>query len=703
MSFRHLILKESYGTSFEDDNVVESFYSPVLASTVEYSRAAGYFSSRSFVSAANGIASLVHNGGSMRLVTSHAFTKTDTVQLQEYYSENQFVEDLYRNFRDSFNNLRSLGNEIASNHLLAMCWMLKEDILKVKIVIPNGADLTSLTPTDIDKFHPKFGIMTDSEGNQIAFSGSINETLNAWKYNVENFDVYRSWEQGQEKYISPKVELFEKYWSGFKNTGSWTTIDLPAAVRNRIVEDFAPNDFPEWKQNSQSDATILGFERSYQKDAVDSWVNNDFRGVLEMATGTGKTRTAKMAIDLAKSLGSLLTVVVVPYKHIGTQWVEELEEFSAEPIGGNKWSEKLEDLVYRAKLGRISEATLVVVKNTASSTRFIEIATELAEYFDNFLLIGDEVHWLGAVSYQKAMLEKANLRLGLSATPNRYFDELGTSEIFKYFGSAKAEKVNEPIFRFGIREALAFRTPNGSRILTPYKYHPEFVVLTENEQQRYVELFNKITKLKNSTDDLPNKQQILESLYIKLADIAKSAENKLPALEQLLDRFSHKLEKCIIYCADSLQMEKIAVMLQSRNIDAQRITSNENAHPSKEYAGTSERQHILDNFENGLIDVLLAIDCLDEGVDIPAAKLGFILASSGNAKEFIQRRGRLMRTSVGKEFAEIYDFCVLPNGNSSDSAARKIISKELMRVTEFAEDADNSEDVKRMIIQVKGE
>jgi superfamily II DNA or RNA helicase len=703
MNFRNLILKESYGTSFEDENVVESFYAPVLASTIEYSRAAGYFSSRSFVSAASGIASLVKNGGSMRLVTSHAFTKADTIRLQEYYGENQLVEDLYKNFSESFNDLRRLGNEIASNHLLAMCWMLKEGILDVKIVIPNGADLTSLTPSEIDKFHPKFGIMTDVEGNQIAFSGSINETLNAWNYNVENFDVYRSWEQGQGKYISPKVDLFEKYWSGHRNTGSWKTIDLPAAVRERIVDDFAPNDFPEWNQTPKSTDKNLGFERSYQSKAVDSWVKNDFRGVLEMATGTGKTRTAKKAIDKAKSLGSLLTVVVVPYKHIGTQWVEELEGYSAESIGGNKWAERLEDTVYKAKLGRIAEATLVVVKNTASSSKFLEILTELAEYFDNFLLIGDEVHWLGAVSYQKAMVEQANLRLGLSATPNRYFDEIGTSEIYRYFGSATASEPNEPIFRFGIREALAFRTPNGSRILTPYKYHPEFVVLTETEQHRYVELFNKITKLKNSTDDLPNKQQILESLYIKLADIAKTAENKIPSLEKLLDSIPQRLEKCIIYCADSSQMEKVAVMLQSRNIDVQRITSNENAHPSKEYAGASERQHILDNFENGLIDVLLAIDCLDEGVDIPAAKLGFILASSGNAKEFIQRRGRLMRTSQGKEYAEIFDFCVLPNHTSSDSAARKIISKELKRVAEFAEDAENAEEVTKIINQIKGE
>lgn len=696
MSFRELTIKESYGTLFQDEDVSAHFYNPVLDSSVLYKRAAGYFSSRTFVAAASGIAGLVHNGGKMQLVTSHAFTKSDTMHLQDYFSNPQGELELYDSFNKSMDEVMALGSEIAKNHLQALCWMLGNGMLEVKIVIPKDADLTLLTPDDIDKFHPKFGIMFDKHGDKVAFSGSINETLNAWKFNVENFDVYKSWDDGQKAYIEPKLSLFEKYWSGQGLTDKWQTIELPSAVRDRIVNDYAPNDFPEWEPTI-SQVFIDGFARQYQEDAVEAWIDNGNQGILEMATGTGKTRTSRKIIEKCLAMGSLLTVVIVPYRHIGTQWENELSDQGAELVGGSNWFTKLQNKLFDIQLGRIENLTLVCVKNTASSTKFLDIVNQLAENFKNFLLIGDEVHWLGATSYQSAMNLNANLRLGLSATPKRYFDDLGTLEIYNYFGSKKGEKENTPVFKFDIASALAFRTPNGSRILTPYYYNPIFVKLTPAEQKNYLELFTKIQKLKNSKTQIPNRQQILEELYNQLADIAKSAENKIPALGEFLRGENRKWEQTIIYCADGSQMEKVALVLRDLDIDVQKITADEGALESSKFGGKSERQHILDNFQKGNLQVLLAIACLDEGVDIPSARVGIILASSGNSKEFIQRRGRLMRVYEGKEFAEIYDFCVLPDSSSTDAAAKKIINKELERCSEFGQDAVNKDQIEEVV------
>lgn len=685
MGFASLSIADSYNSGFGEYDVIAEFYTPILNESIKYDRVAGYFSSQVFASAARGIAGLVRNGGKMRLLTSHAFTPQDTVSIQEYYQSEGFAEGLVNEFVNSYKYLGDLASTIAQRHVGAMCWMLREGYLEIKVVVPNSVNLTSYGVDDWEKFHPKFGVFYDNDGNQIAFSGSVNETAGAWKRNIENFDVYQSWIDNEgERRIAPKIFQFERMWNG--NLGNnWRIIDLPAAVRDKIVQEFAPADFPQELESEFPTNKIT--LRNYQVEALTAWEMAGRVGILEMATGTGKTRTAKACISSTQEIGSLLTIVIAPYQHICDQWIRELSTYDPLPIGQN-WRKKLAAAHAEFLLGRRQHLTLVVVKNTAGSRDFVKEIEEISNSFENTLLVGDEVHWLGASAFRASLIQNANYRLGLSATPSRYFDESGTNHLMDYFSGT--------VFKLSISDALNIVDEKGQSILCPYEYRPILVDLTEEELTRYRDLSKRIAQLRNLEDSVEN-QKKLEDLYFLRSAISKSAASKIPAVRKLLIDLPKPIKQCLIYCADSAQLHEVAVILHELRIDSQQITGEESTISSAKWNGMNEREFIIHNFTQGKLGVLLAIRCLDEGVDIPSAKIGIFLASSGNVKEFIQRRGRLMRPSQGKDLAVIYDFCVLPKSSNDPLTDTGLVQVEMKRITEFAEDANNREEVYNLI------
>jgi superfamily II DNA or RNA helicase len=685
VSFQDLDQSTNYNSAFGDVDVVKDFYNPVLEQSTRYDRVAGYFSSRVFASAAKGISGLVRNNGKMRLLTSHAFTKSDTESMQEYFASEEFSDNLIMDFIESYKELGDLSNTITKNHIAAMCWMLNKGYLEIKVIVPVSADLSAVTPEDWEKFHPKFGIFHDAHDNSIAFAGSVNETALAWNANIENFDVYQSWIPGEfDRRISPKINQFEKMWRG-DISRKWKTIDLPAAVRDKIISKFAPEDFPK-DLDVEDEVNEFGL-RYYQKDALEAWVRASRVGILEMATGTGKTRTAKACIASTLELGSLLTIVIAPYQHICDQWAKELSEFEPLTIGPN-WRKKLAGAHSEVSLGRRKNLTLIVVKNTAGSSDFVSALEEMLGDFENTLLVGDEVHWLGATAFRPALISGANFRLGLSATPARYFDEVGTDYLTEYFGGS--------VYKLTLGDALKISSQDGGRILSPYEYHPILVNLSDEELFNYRELSKKIAQLRNMDDQYDVRKQ-LENLYNLRAAISKSAKSKIPAVRQLLLDLPKPLNQCLIYCADSAQLNEVAVILHELKIDSQQITGEESTVSSDKWNGMNEREFLIHNFAKGQLGVLLAIRCLDEGVDIPSASIGIILASSGNVKEFIQRRGRLMRPFQGKDKAVIYDFCVLPENPEDPIKDLGLVQVELRRIEEFADDALNCSEVYDLI------
>ena len=415
----------------------------------------------------------------------------------------------------------------------------------------------------------------------------------------------------------------------------------------------------------------------YQVEAFSAWIQAGRHGLLEMATGTGKTRTARACIQSVVDFSSSCVVVVVPSVHIGKQWIEELGSLKAIEVNGSNpaWEKSFRRDLRQVSFGKKACVVVVAVMNTAATQRFVDLASQAANQVENFLFVGDEVHWLGAAEFRKALLPFANYRLGLSATPERYFDDDGTDALRAYFGE-------KPVYELTIREALKKSKPNGQPLLTPYKYFPHFVSLTEEEIEQY-QRYARTMAMFSSPENLDPVR--VRNARVGAARIVKKASQKESGLGALLDELGGRLKYGLIYCEDKDQMSMARNQLHKRNIYFGEITEAENS---------SKRQVVLANFSQGYIDVILAMRCLDEGVDIPEARIGIILASSGNPREFIQRRGRLMRTAPGKEFAEIYDFAVLATPEILEGTGLEAVKdRELFRITEFSEDAMNAEAV----------
>ncbi len=673
------------------ENPLDDFLIPALESAVLYRRAAGYFSSAIFAHMAQGIAGLVANGGKMKLITSHAFTSRDFESLNKRAQEDRLEDELFDSFQDDYN---SMVQEIQRQHVRAMLWMLGNSLLEVKVVIPKKR-LDVENPRTIALYHQKFGILSDGHDDLVGFAGSLNETVNGWLGNIENMNVYCSWKSEQNLYLQDYEEEFEKIWSG--EAGSdWEVVDLPEAVAQRLISANGTEDPARISKRNESKPLGPNSLREYQQSALDAWVGAGRVGILEMATGTGKTRTAKACLDHTKSaFPSLLTIVVAPYQHIADQWAKELSHLRVFEVAASpNWRRELEILKTEAIFGRVKDLTIVAVKNTASSQDFLSLVDKMLESFERLLLIGDEVHWLGANAYRAALNEKAHFRLGLSATPSRYFDEDGSDFLQAYF--RKGEDRDSTVFRFSLSEALNYDDPvTGKKILCPYNYFPVFVGLNAEEQEDF-DRWTQSIAVALSQDQTPETKERIAELRIARSMVLKKAASKVPALKELIqDLGLDSITQALIYCAESEQMESVASTLSALRLDFGRITSAEGSRPSRRLGGKSEREAIIESFAEGRLKTLLAIDCLDEGVDIPSAQLGFILASSGNPKEFIQRRGRLLRQFSGKTHADIYDFVVLPTDTASENNSIQKI--ELSRILEFASDAQNRNDVIQLL------
>jgi DNA phosphorothioation system restriction enzyme len=434
--------------------------------------------------------------------------------------------------------------------------------------------------------------------------------------------------------------------------------------------------------------------RDYQQDAIKAWSKNSGRGILRMATGTGKTVTALLSVaQTAESIGDVVVVITVPYQHLVDQWAEDIEEFGVEPVrvyrSRRRWQEPLQRQLTEFRSGARSIVVAVVTHTTFASEPF---QRTLSRTDSRTMLVADEVHHLGAPHLRKAFPEEIPLRLGLSATPKRWYDEEGTEALESYFDGI--------VYTYGLQNAI------DQGALCPYYYIPHIVELTLKETEEYLSLTNKIGRLAQYVDDdigdadLQDNTNLKHALF-RRARIVGTAENKLERLTELIDQ-SEGVQHTLVYCGDgSVEADDIeeetkrhvdatAERLCSIGVNARRFTARESQ---------SERELLLQDFEDGDLQALVAIRCLDEGVDIPATETAYMLASSTNPRQFVQRRGRILRTHPGKKNAVIHDFIAIPGGgglssldSEAFSAERSLIEKELQRVSTFAEAAINHPD-----------
>ena len=668
MGLRTLKLNTSYETTEHQTQLLDEFYIPVLEQATKYFRIAGFFSSTSLSVAAKGIEGLIKNDGKMYLLISPELSAEDYKVIEKHGSIER------TNFVNSF------SVEFPDDNLKALAWLLDSGKLEIKIVVGiNSA--TSL-------FHQKVGIIFDADGDMLSFSGSINETAQAWMQNIEEFKVFKSWESGQIEYLNSDLSKFLSYWKN-EHPEIAKVFDLPTSVREKIVSIKPRN---VWDLNImrryKKDKSIQENKLSlfpHQEKAVAAWVNNNYSLLMEMATGTGKTRTAIGCIlEKLKDKETLLIIIATPQNTLSRQWRTDIISlgisFDKEIIvdGSNsKWKKEFEILLFDLSDKRIQNAVIYTTHATASDKKFIDIVTA-NKYDTKVIFVCDEVHATGALKQRNALLDEYEYRIGLSATPDRMFDGEGTSLIREYFGNKS--------FEFTIADALNTINPlTGKPFLNQFEYHPIFIDLTESENKQYAKLSQKIAILRNKEDCDPNE---LERLYGRRSRISKNAENKLSALRDLLMKLGPGTITDTILFATEVQIEPSFQIMSELHIKRAKITEEESASKVVNPDGDTERQEIIRQFSEHQLQVLVGIKCLDEGIDIKNARIAILMASSTNPREFVQRVGRVIRPSVGKPISQIYDFIVAPTD------ATGLLEKEGRRANYIAQNALNYDNVK---------
>jgi superfamily II DNA or RNA helicase len=684
---RAIAIQEEYRTG---DDPLSEFYIPTLRQATTYKRAAGFFDSKSLQHAAQGIAGFIANGGTMQLITSPRLQDGDIKALTQ--ATNDPPESL---LADRLNAALFEGDYlefINTDRFKCLAWMVAEGHLEIKIAYLNDTH----THNPFSFYHEKLGLLGDSDGNRIAFSGSLNETAAGWTDNYESFDVYRSWVPGDASRVENKETAFQHLWNN--NDPRVTVRDLPDAIQTGL-EEHSPDTIDglpaldmffseESTDGSPTVSTNDDIELwEHQQAAIDWWRNHDYHGLFAMATGAGKTLTALRAARLQADVR--LTVIVVPSKVLLNQWHDEIQSVFGDNLdiqvcsGDTDWKGNITSLVDPFRVGSLDaihdlpRAVILTTIHTGSSDTFRKYLSHIPP--ERLQLIVDEVHRAGAPTFQSIFEINAGRRIGLSATPDRQWDEEGTETIYNYFGG------HDP-FQFTTREAIE----NG--YLTEYEYHPIICELSPAEFEEYAKLSAEIEQLaaqintsKNIDEGTLDRQ---EHLLRQRADIKKTASKKPSEFEAFLHTDHPK--PALVFCEDTEQIEALEQRLKDQpGIDYAVYTSTR----------PNEQADAFYRFENDLIDYLLAIKCLDEGVDVPDCSTAVIIASSRNEREFIQRRGRVLRQTDAVDRAQIYDMIVLPGLGAppDDDRARTLVKQELERAKVLMEAAENRDAVEQRL------
>ena len=687
MSLEKLNLKREF-RSFQDD-IVESFYIPTLSNSILYQRAVGFFSSSALSSIAPGINCLIENGGKVEIIASPKLSKEDIEEIKKGYQIREIIEN------SILREMENVPDDIDLKNLSYLASLVADNKLDIKIA--------SLSRNNgISMYHEKFGIITDEKGNSVAFSGSMNESENAFLGNYESFDVFCSWTSDYDRVCDKKM-AFDAIWNDYEP--GIQTIPFPEAAKERLLQYYTRINADERIEtentnNDSRDEIRLpeDFEiRDYQKTAISNWKNNNYVGIYDMATGTGKTLTALASAEqlYRDNRKRLAVVIVCPYQHLVEQWVLDIKRFGIEPIIGystspqKEWKSRLEESIFLFNLNSINSFCFVTTNSMFCSKKIHEYMCQLKK---DTLIIIDEAHNMGATNYQKYLPENIPYRLALSATISRHNDIEGTACLVSYF--------KKKCIIYTLQDAIR------NKMLTPYYYYPVIVYLKENELDQYIEITQKISQSIKEEDGKIIISEYAKRLLIQRSQKIAGAEEKIPKLSELMKEKkndNHILVYCgatnvindsqdsnEIECQDIRQIDSVVQKLGNElNMKIARFTSKESA---------MERSEIIKKFSDGyMLQALVAIKCLDEGVNIPSIKTAFILASSTNPKEYIQRRGRVLRLAKGKKYANIYDFITLPfdvkeiNGYQENliQSTKGLVKREIIRMLDFSEIAEN--------------
>ena len=696
----------------------ERFFNDGLKNSTEFDLKLGYFSSAAISVLAEGFATFISRGGYMRLIINHIVSKKDKEAITDGVMGNIIdCTDL-----SNFQYLKTTFNEYQEQFFRCLAYMISQKRIDIRIIKPRGQKGIA---------HTKTGQFRDGD-SITAFTGSANFTISGLFNNIENisidrsdsidvmvqkriakqrkdFDAIMSGEKKGIEYLSPK-DLVEAISTNYGNSDIEELLDV-----ERKLKEVKRSDRPV-ATTAQEELTVAlpsfpyDKPRDYQMQAFENWKNNGQQGLFAMATGTGKTITSlNCLLEIYKRNGYYKAIILVPTITLVNQWEKECWKFNFDNIikvysKNAEWRSKIELLQMAEKYRKPNEPTqnFIIISTYASFAR--ENVFSILNSFERakVLLIADEAHNMGSPSILKRLGTINYLRrIGLSATPERQFDEDTNKKLYRFFGAE--EKFT---FEYSMEEAIK------KGVLCRYYYYPHLVKLTDEEMANYVELSEKISKYFNyNSGEFDMKDEILMGLLLARKRIIHKAANKLDAFKKIIEERYEKngnLKYSLIYVPEgnkpdyfpeadlfdkAEQVADDAVSDHLIDIYTETVMRVDKYITVRKFvSGQKDRDEILADFAKGKLQVLTSMKCLDEGVDVPRSELAIFCASTGNPRQFIQRRGRVLRKHPDKYMAEIHDLVVAPEVSATSASYKMeqlLLKGELMRVKNFSMLSEN--------------
>lgn len=674
------------------------FCTQALSNSVKLDLGLGYFSSASFNVLAYGMASFISNGGVMNLYINQ-YVSNEDFELLKGSHDNKFDDSITL----SFHQLKSTFQRRDEHFFQCLAYLIQVSRINVKIVVLKNGGLP----------HEKYGIFTDEIGNRIYFNGSMNMTAYAILGNLESIECTCSWkgEDSLER-VNSYEQHFHKVWEG----DCEGVMIYDAKKFCTEINNSYPNQDPEElikkeKEfisvlNSKTNTNKPHFPhkykdgaRPYQEEAFEAWVNNGKTGIFAMATGTGKTVTSlNCALHEYNNDGYYNLLILVPSLDLVEQWKGELSSFNFSKILtvsslNSTWRREILELIQKIKRGKLVNFAIV---STYDSFVIKDFQLLLPVLSTSMILIADEAHNIGGKNV-KACFRNMTIprRIALSATPERIYDEEGTNEIGVFFHDKRPY-----VYSFPMSKAI-----NEGR-LCKYYYYPKIAYLNDEEMDRYTYLSKRLAQLWDSKNKKFKNKKEAEELLMNRKRIIHKCDDKLRVYREILTEIGEeRLKYAFVYAPqgkynaigteDEVPLtEEDDISFIQKLLDVTKdVYPNKHCNTFTSKDNKEKRSLLLKAFSEGTLDVLLAMKCLDEGVDVPRAEIGIFTSSTGNPREFIQRRGRLLRNHEAKLFSYIYDIIVVPSTiNRNDSFSpmeRNQVKSELKRVAYFATLAQN--------------
>lgn len=700
------------------------FFTAGLKNSTQFDLQLGYFNSATLSVLSHSFATFISNGGIMRMAINQIVSRNDKKAFEEGLGGNvnmDFPIDL-----TNVEQLKETLDEYGFHFFKCLAYLIQEKRIELKIIKPKN---------EIGIAHTKCGQFIDEE-MVVSFTGSANFTLNGFFNNKE--EIVISLNSSLDSIVQKRIERQRDDFNLLMAEEDCDVEYLDAKdLQEAISTHFGGADVSEllevekqlrtYKNNNRKDYVSEDFKiicskpsfpykegpRDYQKQAFENWKNNGQKGLFAMATGTGKTLTAlNCLLEIYNRKGYYKAIILVPTITLVEQWEKECRKFCFNNIvkicSKNKnWNNELDSIQYKENFKFTDKEPSYIIIATYASFAKENIFRELIGFNKNatkqILLIADEVHNMGSGKILERLKHvKFARRIGLSATPERQFDEQGTTKIMAYFGCTN----NEYTYEYSMQEAI----DNG--YLCRYKYFPHIVKLTSDEIVEYINISTQLNKyFIHDKENFPQGDDILMSLLLKRKRIIHKAVNKETIFKQILEkRYKEKgnLRYTLVYVPEGARPDEVNTDMFDTteyildDIETESIISRytkivQDVSPTttvkKFISGIKERSVILEDFSKGDLEVLTSMKCLDEGVDVPRSELAIFCASTGNPRQFIQRRGRILRLHKDKHMAVIHDLVVAPEINLTSECfamERSLLAAELRRVKDFAEMSENA-------------